>query len=339
MGSETYGKRPAARAWAITRRAQRAHRRTSDRQHRDQRRQADRASRSDRTSRSPSHPRSGTRLPTPTDLLPLPAGSGDWRWWVGCAFGACCFAGKRRSPAPLTGRRDSPGPARGGDPYAGPYAEPDAEPYARGVRTPSPPGGRITAGHAPWGSGAAAPSGRPSAEAAFGGNPSLPWLPPRVMRHDPGHRPSTAGMIAHAHQGPGKVAKLCVLGGLPAGEQCEPGEDLTQAQLAQSERHGRTSSRDSTTDAKPHVNLGTTFPALQATSAACAGPLGADGGDRQAVRKRPAPQRQLARQRIGRLVHAIPFPLGARPQGRDHGSRPCRPSGPHARHPRRHAVP
>jgi hypothetical protein len=52
MGSETYGKRPAARAWAITRRAQRAHRRASDRQQRDQRRQADRASRTDRTSRA-----------------------------------------------------------------------------------------------------------------------------------------------------------------------------------------------------------------------------------------------------------------------------------------------
>jgi WhiB family redox-sensing transcriptional regulator len=52
MGSETYGKRPAARAWAITRRAQRAHRRSSDRQHRDQRRQADRASRTDRTGRA-----------------------------------------------------------------------------------------------------------------------------------------------------------------------------------------------------------------------------------------------------------------------------------------------
>jgi Transcription factor WhiB len=52
MGSETYGKRPAARAWAITRRAQRAHRRTSSRQQRDQRRQADRASRTDRTSRA-----------------------------------------------------------------------------------------------------------------------------------------------------------------------------------------------------------------------------------------------------------------------------------------------
>jgi DNA-binding transcriptional MerR regulator len=52
MGSETYGKRPAARAWAITRRAQRAHRRQADRQHRAQRRQADRASRTDRTGRA-----------------------------------------------------------------------------------------------------------------------------------------------------------------------------------------------------------------------------------------------------------------------------------------------
>jgi hypothetical protein len=52
MGSETYGKRPAARVWAITRRAQRAHHRDRDRQQRDQRRQVDRASRTDRTSRA-----------------------------------------------------------------------------------------------------------------------------------------------------------------------------------------------------------------------------------------------------------------------------------------------
>jgi hypothetical protein len=52
MGSETYGKRPAARMWAITRRAQRAHHRHADRQQRGQRRQADRASRTDRTSRA-----------------------------------------------------------------------------------------------------------------------------------------------------------------------------------------------------------------------------------------------------------------------------------------------
>jgi hypothetical protein len=52
MGSETHGKRPAARAWAITRRAQRAYHRANDRQHRADRRQADRASRTDRTSRA-----------------------------------------------------------------------------------------------------------------------------------------------------------------------------------------------------------------------------------------------------------------------------------------------
>jgi WhiB family redox-sensing transcriptional regulator len=57
MGSETYGKRPAGRAWAITRRAQRAHQRQADRQHRDQRRQTDRASRGDRASHPPSQDR------------------------------------------------------------------------------------------------------------------------------------------------------------------------------------------------------------------------------------------------------------------------------------------
>jgi hypothetical protein len=57
MGSETYGKRPAARAWAITRRAQRAHRRQADRQGRGDRRQADRASRTDRASHPPSQDR------------------------------------------------------------------------------------------------------------------------------------------------------------------------------------------------------------------------------------------------------------------------------------------
>jgi WhiB family redox-sensing transcriptional regulator len=51
MGSETYGKRPAARVWAITRRAQRAQRRQADRQQRDQRRQADRDHHADRTKR------------------------------------------------------------------------------------------------------------------------------------------------------------------------------------------------------------------------------------------------------------------------------------------------
>ena len=52
MGSETHGKRPAARAWAITRRAQRAHHHASNRQGRAERRQADRANRTDRPDRS-----------------------------------------------------------------------------------------------------------------------------------------------------------------------------------------------------------------------------------------------------------------------------------------------
>jgi WhiB family transcriptional regulator, redox-sensing transcriptional regulator len=50
--SESHARRPTTRAWAIIRRAERAHRHTSDRQGRGGRRQADRATRSDRTSRS-----------------------------------------------------------------------------------------------------------------------------------------------------------------------------------------------------------------------------------------------------------------------------------------------
>jgi hypothetical protein len=56
MGSETYGKRAAARAWAITRRAQRAHRLTGQRTSRADRRHSEREHRSDRTNR-PQQPR------------------------------------------------------------------------------------------------------------------------------------------------------------------------------------------------------------------------------------------------------------------------------------------
>jgi hypothetical protein len=52
LHTESHAAKPSTRAWAITRRAQRAHRRSTDRQHRGQRRQADRASRTDRTSRA-----------------------------------------------------------------------------------------------------------------------------------------------------------------------------------------------------------------------------------------------------------------------------------------------
>jgi hypothetical protein len=51
LNSESRTRRPTTRAWAITRRARRAHHRSGDREHRRQRRQADRTSRSDRTSR------------------------------------------------------------------------------------------------------------------------------------------------------------------------------------------------------------------------------------------------------------------------------------------------
>jgi hypothetical protein len=50
--SESHSRRPTSRAWAIIRRAERAHRHPSDRQGRCERRQVDRATRSDRTSRS-----------------------------------------------------------------------------------------------------------------------------------------------------------------------------------------------------------------------------------------------------------------------------------------------
>jgi WhiB family transcriptional regulator, redox-sensing transcriptional regulator len=52
LNSESRTRRPTTRAWAIIRRAHRAHQHTSDRQHRGERRHADRASRTDRTSRS-----------------------------------------------------------------------------------------------------------------------------------------------------------------------------------------------------------------------------------------------------------------------------------------------
>jgi WhiB family transcriptional regulator, redox-sensing transcriptional regulator len=51
LNSESRTRRPTTRAWAIIRRAQRAHQRSSDRQHRGEGRHADRASRTDRTSR------------------------------------------------------------------------------------------------------------------------------------------------------------------------------------------------------------------------------------------------------------------------------------------------
>jgi hypothetical protein len=55
LHTESHAAKPSTRAWAITRRAQRAHRRASDRQHRADRRQADRAGRSDRSHQARGH--------------------------------------------------------------------------------------------------------------------------------------------------------------------------------------------------------------------------------------------------------------------------------------------
>jgi hypothetical protein len=52
LNSESRARQPTTRAWAIIRRADRAHRHTSDRHGRGERRQADRAIRSDRPSRA-----------------------------------------------------------------------------------------------------------------------------------------------------------------------------------------------------------------------------------------------------------------------------------------------
>jgi hypothetical protein len=51
LHTESHAAKPSTRAWAITRRAQRAHRRQADRQHRGQRRPADRADRPGRSRR------------------------------------------------------------------------------------------------------------------------------------------------------------------------------------------------------------------------------------------------------------------------------------------------
>ena len=55
----------------------------------------------------------------------------------GRAFGACCFAGKLRSPALRTGAtRLARARWRAGGPYVIPYVNPYVIPYALGVRTP-----------------------------------------------------------------------------------------------------------------------------------------------------------------------------------------------------------
>ena len=83
-------------------------------------------------------PRPGPRRP------PVTVGGGE----RGRAFGACCFAGKLRSP---------PGPGPGAtvaealDPYADPYADLYADPYAGHRHTPHRAWAPGRPGHGPEG--------------------------------------------------------------------------------------------------------------------------------------------------------------------------------------------
>jgi hypothetical protein len=65
LNSESRARQPTTRAWAIIRRADRAHRHPNDRQRRGAPRRADRSTRSDRASRShqPEEPGDGCRCP------------------------------------------------------------------------------------------------------------------------------------------------------------------------------------------------------------------------------------------------------------------------------------
>jgi hypothetical protein len=144
------------------------------------------------------------------DGLPgtTPAGHLPWSV-VGRAFGACCFAGKLRSPAPPTGEPRSSGPWAPATPTSMGTSTPTAFPAPQ-MAYPSvpthphlsssvPPGGPVGRKHrgrrAPL--GGVVRTGRvvrfarliqrpvrvlggPSARAAYGGNLSLSWLPRRV---------------------------------------------------------------------------------------------------------------------------------------------------------------
>ncbi len=102
------------------------------------------ARRSSANVRLPATAQVHTVQPFALDGLPGTPPAGHWRWWVvGRAFGACCFAGKLRSPARPPG--DLAYPAGGGrrplrqwvrQPLRQWVRQPYVIPYALGVRTP-----------------------------------------------------------------------------------------------------------------------------------------------------------------------------------------------------------
>jgi hypothetical protein len=89
-----------------------------------------------RMSGTPLPRRSRRRAHSRLTACPAPLSAVHPPWSVvGRAFGACCFAGKLRSPAPPTGEPRSPGPLVPADPYVNGYVNPYVIPYAHRVRT------------------------------------------------------------------------------------------------------------------------------------------------------------------------------------------------------------
>jgi hypothetical protein len=77
-----------------------------------------------------------TAAPFVHDGLPGSTSAGHLPWSVmGRPFGACCFAGKLRSPAVPTGEAAPPARLQVCDPYVNGYVNPYVIPYAQRVRT------------------------------------------------------------------------------------------------------------------------------------------------------------------------------------------------------------
>ena len=95
-----------------------------------------------RSSANVRHP-AAAQVPTPRpfvlDGLPGTPAAGHPGWLVvGRAFGACCFAGKLRSPAPPTGEAPLARPVVVGEPYVNGYVIPYVILYALGGAYPCP---------------------------------------------------------------------------------------------------------------------------------------------------------------------------------------------------------
>jgi hypothetical protein len=127
------------------------------------------ARRSSANVRHPAAAQVQTAGPFALDGLPGATPAGHPRWSVvGRAFGACCFAGKLRSPAPPTGRWPHPARLQGGESYVNPYVNLYGIPCATDGVPHLSPRARICPGHAPEG-------GQSAAKTAADWPPSGEW--------------------------------------------------------------------------------------------------------------------------------------------------------------------